>query len=403
MAFSRLTRRFLLLASCLLSLLPIPARGQSTLSLTWHGEVRPRFESREPVEGAWRSFTSMRTRLELDVIMEEGLRLFFQPQDVRVWGGETSERDRSADNLDVHQAFLDVVDVPGIGGFVRVGRQEVALAEARLIAAPDWGQAGQSFDGARWVRSAGRHRLEVLVIQVAESATPTHDHEARLYGASWSGDAGAWGRFDAYVLRDQVDGAVEHGQNLVGGVWNLTLAPLAFRAQGILESGTRGGRDVDAFLLAGRARLALAQGRGQVALGYDYLSGDPEPEDGVTRVFSTLFGARHRYYGRADYFADIPFHTAGLGLQDLALKMAWRPEPDLGVNLDLHAFRTAVQGPAAEQRMGEEMDLWLRYRLREHLDLEGGLSLARAGPVMEALGRLQGTGTFAYVMTSVWF
>jgi hypothetical protein len=343
----------------------------------------------------------MRTRLELDVIMEEGLRLFFQPQDIRVWGGETSERDRSADNLDVHQAFLDVVDVPGIGGVVRVGRQEVALAEARLIAAPGWSQAGQSFDGVRWTRWTGRHRWEVLVIQVAERATPTHDHEARLYGASWSGDAGAWGRFDAYVLRDQVDGAVEHGQNLVGGVWNLALAPMSLRAQGILESGTREGRDVDAFLLAGRARLAL--GRGQLALSYDYLSGDPEPDDGVIRVFSTVFGARHRYYGRADYFVDIPAHTADLGLQDLALKMAWQPGPHLGVNLDLHAFRTTVEGPGAEHRLGEEMDLWLRHRLREHLDLEGGISLVRAGPLMEALGRLQGTGTFAYLMTSVSF
>jgi hypothetical protein len=156
-------------------------------------------------------------------------------------------------------------------------------------------------------------------------------------------------------------------------------------------------------MLAARAGVSVLSGRGSATLWYDYLSGDEDPSDRQVRVFSTLFAARNRFYGRADYFTDIPHQTGGLGLQDAVLKVAVQPTGNLSLNLDLHSFRSAALGKIASRRFGEEADAWFRLRFRRHLTVQAGYSFVRAGPLMEDLGRLNGTGNFAYVMTSLLF
>jgi hypothetical protein len=119
--------------------------------------------------------------------------------------------------------------------------------------------------------------------------------------------------------------------------------------------------------------------------------------------FSTLYGARHRYYGRADYFLDIPRDTENLGLRDAAVKLAYSPDSHLQVNLDVHAFSTSEQGALSSQNLGQEADLWARYRFREVLNLEAGYSVVWAEAAMEELGLLEGTGNTVYFMTSFRF
>jgi hypothetical protein len=156
-------------------------------------------------------------------------------------------------------------------------------------------------------------------------------------------------------------------------------------------------------MIAVRGTLDVRGGKGGITLWYDHLSGDADPLDGELRSFSTLFGARHRYYGRADYFLDIPNDTGGLGLRDAALKLAYDPTPPLSINLDLHTFHTSAQGDLSGRHLADEADLWIRYRFREALALEFGYSLTWAGPALEALDRLEGTGNVGYFMTSLRF
>jgi hypothetical protein len=60
-------------------------------------------------------------------------------------------------------------------------------------------------------------------------------------------------------------------------------------------------------------------------------------------------------------------------------------------------------GALASRHLGEEVDLWASYLFREALEIEGGFSVIWAGTAMEELGRLEGTGTMAYLMTSLRF
>ncbi|MFC1661822.1 alginate export family protein [Gemmatimonadota bacterium] len=380
-----------------------PLGAQSSPVLTWHGEIRPRVLGREPVEGSWDHFTSMRSRVGLDARMGESLRLFFQVQDVRTWGEELGVRDRSADAIDFHQAFLEVGDLPGVEGTIRAGRQEVGLAEERLLGAPDWGQAGQTFDGARYIRPLGRQRLELLFLQLQEDSAPDHDRGAHLLAAWLALSTGPAGSADIFLVHDAGSGPAGNRQNSAGAVWRTDRGRFSGRFQGVYQFGERNGTDVSAFLLAARAGLSALDRRGSLTLWYDYLSGDGDPSNEQVRVFSTLFGARNRFYGRADHFTDIPDQTGGLGLQDAAVKLSFRPAESISVSLDLHSFRSASEGQSTSQRFGEEADFWVRVPFRQYLTLQAGYSLTRAGPLMEELELLEGTGHTAYLMTSLKF
>ncbi len=392
------------LAFLLPSVIPFPIHGQERPPvLRWGAEVRPRSEIRRPVENGWDGVTSMRTRISLDALMEPGLRLVVQIQDVRDWGEESSVRDRNADAVDFHQAFLEVAFLPAVGGLVRAGRQEVGLAEQRLVGAPDWGQAGQTFDGARWIRPLGEGRLELVYLKIREDSSPSHDGSADLTAAWYSAPLGGLGSADLLGVHDRGDGTGRTRQTTVGGVWRTGSELFSARAEGLYQFGRRGGRDVEAFMFAGEAGMTVARGQGTITLWYDYLSGDAHPDDDEIDSFSTLFGARNRYYGRADYFTDVPTDTRGLGLVDAALKLAFSPGGDLSLNLDLHEFRTAQDQSLTRARLGEEADLWARVRARQYLTVQAGYSLTWSGPAMEALGLLEGTGHFGYVMTSLRF
>jgi hypothetical protein len=382
---------------------PVEAAAQSPPAITWHGEVRPRLETREYADGTRDFVTSMRTRIALEAVTESGLRLFIQPQDVRDWGEELSERDRSADAVDFHQAFLEVDRLPGVGGLIRVGRQEVALAQERLLGAPDWGQAGQTFDGVRWIRPSREARLEAVYLKLQEGWAPAHDHDADFLAAWYVMPPSPMGSVELLGIRNRVLEPGGTRQSTTGGIWQLGSVPFAFRLQGMFQFGKREGVDVEAFMVAGLASVDVLAGRGSVTLWYDYLSGDGDPGDDRVKVFDALYGARNRYYGRADYFVNIPANTGGLGLQDGALKLSYRPTPPLALNLDLHLFRTAQMGDLSSPRLGEEVDAWASYRFRQHLTLQAGFSLTWAGPAMKELERLDGRGEFVYVMTSLRF
>ena len=189
----------------------------------------------------------------------------------------------------------------------------------------------------------------------------------------------------------------------MGGNWRGAWRALTFRTQGFYQTGRRGGAKVRAFMLSGEAGVPFSGDKGSVTLWYDYLSGDGRPGEDETGAFSTLYGARNRYYGRADYFTDIPVSTAGLGLSDAVFKLALRPMETTSVNLDLHSFRTAHKGRLSSRHLGEEADLWVRHQFSPYMTLQAGTSLTWADSAMEELGLLEGTGTFVYFMTSLRF
>jgi hypothetical protein len=387
-------------------LLPLPSLlgAQESPQLTFGAQVRPRMESRTPVQESRDVFTSMRVRASLAARLEGGVKVFVQLQDVRLFGEALHTLlDYRADGFDLHQGYLELESTPLIGGTLRVGRQEIALGEQRLVGAVDWAQQGRSFDGARYTSpDLGGVTLDLLAAKLQESTSPNHPFDGEFFGAWANVGLGGAGTLDAWTLLVTHSSPAGTEEVTLGALWRASAGPLDFRLEGSAQTGTRGGADVSAYMVGARAGGRLAH-HATLTFWYDHLSGDDDPADGRVRVFNTLFATNHAFYGLADYFTDIPAHTGGLGLQDAAVKLALAPSPRTAFNVDLHHFRTARPGSLSTRHLANELDLTLTHRLAPAFTVTSGYSFVQAKDGIKELGRLTDNAHWAFVMLNASF
>lgn len=381
-----------------------PVGAQQRSDITFGGQVRPRFESREPVDGSWDHFTSMRVRANVSAALERGIKVFIQVQDVRLWGEETNTlTDFQADNFDLHQGYIEIGELPFVDGSLKVGRQELAFAEQRLIGSVNWTQQGRSFDGIRLSTSVAGHKLDLFGMKLAENTASTQTDDANLVGAYSTVSTGEVGDLDLYWLYNETSTAAGTKQSTLGGRWVNSFGAIDVRFEGSYQFGERDGSDVSAYMFGGRLGTSIAEQKVGVTLLYDYLSGDPDPSGGDVEVFSTLFATNHAFYGAADLFLDIPAHTGGHGLQDAAVRLTFNLKDGLRAGADLHSFHAADQGTLSTARFGEEIDLSLTYRHSQALSIVGGYSFVRVGDGLKELDRLTENSQWTYLMMNVSF
>jgi hypothetical protein len=397
----RLNRASNLVASAvtLLILCVTPGGAQE---LSWSGQVRPRFEFRDPVgDGTSEAFTSMRTRLALMIRAEGGLSIFIQPQDVRVWGGESHPLfDYSADGFDLHQGYLRLNPESASWLTATIGRAESNLGGQRLIGSVDWVAQGQSFDGVRLEAEAGRTQWTVLAFQINDAVDPDITQDQTLFGVYTTVRDVGPGALDVYWLNDRLS-STDNSEHLLGGRYVLPGA-VTGRAEATIARGTRSGDDVAAYMLGVRVGTRFAEDRLSATLWYDYLSGD-DPGTPETEVFNTLFATNHKFYGFADLFLNIPANTGGAGLQDLAAKLGWTFSDRTNASMDIHTFRAASAASLTSSHFGEEIDLSVGHRYSAQLAGSIGFSQVFQAAGLEEIGRLDGNMTWLYVMLNATF
>jgi hypothetical protein len=356
------------------------------------------------VDGSWDFFTSMRARASLEASLESQVRVFLQFQDVRIFGEESNTlTDYRADNFDLHQGYLELGAVPKVGGVLRVGRQEMALGEQRLVGAVDWTQQGRSFDGARYTTPAfGNVQFDLFGMKLRNETAATQEFDSDFLGA-WGTlgleNLGSLELFGLFVTDSRDEGSA---LQTFGALWRADAGPLRLRVEGSLQGGSSGDEDVSAYMIGVSAGGDITDG-GTLTVLYDHLSGDEVPDDGEWGVFNTLFATNHIFYGLADYFTDIPVHTGGLGLRDLGAKFSISPGTQTRLGVDLHHFRTAEEGSLSTRTLGNELDLTLTHRITRELGLTTGYSFFQARNGMEELGRLTEDAHWLYLMLNAAF
>jgi hypothetical protein len=388
----------------MLAVLCLAATPAAAQEISVGGQVRPRIEQRsaEPGESAPDPFTSLRTRLHLQAGLGPRLRAFAQLQDVRAWGEVPGAfPNAGAGRTSLHQAYLEAGAWEADRFALRAGRQEVGFGGERLVGAVDWTQQARALDGLRTRARLGSSLIDLFGFRVDDRAASV-PWDGALLGAYATLGAGGARALDLFGLYNHTGPGTETDQGTVGARLVGT-GSVAYRAEAAYQFGERGGREVSAFLLGGRVGTTLAGGRLGLTLWYDYLSGSATPGAGEVRVFDTLLATNHKYYGFADLFTNIPAHTAGRGLQDLALKSSYRLSDAVSIGLDLHSFHLARAAGLSSGRLGEEVDLTARWRLSPNLELSGGVSRVFGGEALRALGRLDGGQTFTYLMLNTTF
>lgn len=383
---------------------------EASAPVTLSGEIRTRSEWDRPGGTVAEDvFTYLRTRLGVRATPADNLNLYFQLQDSRVYGASAAAAAGNPNVTDLHQAYFDIgADWRARRVTTRVGRQEVAFGNERLIGQVGWSNTGRTFDGAR-----------VLLAPAGESApwsatlfVATVDEAGRRFGAPTSAGgnvtdravAGAWfnhtlhgGMIEATLVYDA--GAkyrtyTESNRFTFDARFkSRAAAAIGFDAEvawqgGSQKHGAASGspvaQDVSAWLLAGRFGRMAATGRKTSAIvGADILSGDATQADGEYRAFNTMYATNHQYYGFMDLFPDPAARTNDAGLADVFGSVSRQLNDRTTLRMDLHRF-SAQAGGAGE--IGWEFDVIAPIKLTGGSALELGYSIFRASDGATAIG-----------------
>ena len=374
--------------------------------LVFSGQIRARAETTSiesyatPLKRRGYDTTLLRTRLGVAVDAGRGIKAFAQLQDSRNWGSEASVSANTA-NVDLHQGYMDVLDLFDRPLDARVGRFELQYGDQRLVSPLDWSNIGRAWDGARL-----RWRGEGFTMDVFETVVREVNIAKRnghFWGLYASCKALPRHEFDAYALgRDQGDDSFTNEHGTRGNRSDRTLGARVKGANGSYDYsgeadwqfGRTAGQRVRAWALAATAgRTFDAKLKPRVGLEYDFASGDADPSDNQTQTFDPLYPFQHFYQGYQDVFAWRNGH-------DFKASVSADPMPDWRVQADYHHFRlhrsldawydatgapiARSAGGTAGKTVGDEVDLHVKGRFRNVVGLWFGVSRFFAGPFVRA-------------------
>jgi hypothetical protein len=302
------------------------------------------------------------------------MRVYAQLQDARAWGTEASTlADASADQLDMHQVHVELgTDAVA----ARLGRQEMALGDERLVGAVGWSNTGRVFDGARLLGAAGGITWQAFWMNVAErdslgatgvvpQGNQGIDDDGWLVGGFASVTrAGATVELTALVDR--------HAETEESYTVDVRAHGSAGRVRYDAAVAYQFGPDRSAYLASARTGVVL--GRATVAVQGDLLSGDDDPAAGDVRAFHTLYATNHRFYGYMDYFLAPQTQLDQAGLVDAMLRGSLALPREVRMRADLHRFWTARERFGG-RALGTELDIIGEWGLHELGSLEIGLGV----------------------------
>jgi hypothetical protein len=295
-------------------------------------------------------------------------------QDIRVWGMETNTlTDPIADIVDFHEAYVTWKPHKAVN--FKVGRQEVAIHEHRLVGTVDWAQQGRSFDGGRFSLKNENLSMDLFSAILKEGDlidVEEKDINVTMLRAGYAKKKEGV-QADVLAVLDN-DGELELSRQTVGVYAKGKTGILSGRVEGYYQMGSLGDADIGAWMAGVRATVAPDMaGKPTFTLWYDQLSGDDDMTDSDIKAFNTLYATNHKFYGHMDIAGfGVASAADGRGLQDIALKVAAKPVKGLGVNVDLHQFMFSDDQGGDEGSLGQEADVWGKYAVNKHFAIAAG-------------------------------
>lgn len=397
--------------------------------VTFTGELRSRSELAQP-GGALRAdgYTFVRSRLTARTAVRERLRVVLGLQSNRQFDAHPAAGSEAS--LDVFEGYLELRAAPrGLSLAARVGRQELALANERLIGRRNWSNTKFSFDGVRVLLApparpgAAAWSVTAFAVAPADRSRPAGAPPgpqpriagidavrplARLTGATLEG-------FVVHDLGARARGRTVDGRTtIVGRVRAPRVGHVGLDVEGALQGGAihtlptataaAGPREsIRAWMLGARVTTPASPVRRVTAsLGADLLSGDTRAGDGRYGAFDTLYGSNHGFYGVADIAGGNPANTLRTrGLADVVGSTTFAATRRVSLRADVHRM-TPMHGGGV---LAWESDFLAPIRLAPGLTMEAGYSLFRAGAAGRALelGPAHGLRRWGYLQVTAGF
>jgi hypothetical protein len=390
--------------------LPFPNRANEALP-SW---LRLRAEFRERVEGfqgngfvAGRDDAYALTRLRLNATINAGRHLSFQANvhDARVADkqvGPTTAPFRGP--LDLRTAFADIGNSQARVA-MRVGRQELAFGEQRLLGHLAWVNTGRNWDAARGTLRSKAFLLDVFAASLVRSLPDSFDKSGngnRLFGAYLT-TAKVVPKASVepfvFVRRDES----LRSERLALGTLTQTTAGVRVAGQlprrldyGIEVALQRGGLADDSIQAwAGHWQLRSSlpgKYAKRVTTEYNFASGDSTPGDGTRGTFDQLYPTGHDKLGLSDQvgwrnvhhlregFELSPFKDTPLSVNYHSWWLAERRDGLYGAN---GALLARIATGAENTHIGQELDVQVTRGLTPQLQLAAGYAHVFTGAFLK--------------------
>jgi hypothetical protein len=423
--------------------------------VTIGGQILTRWENNEQGTGASPNdfdkatdpsdYIVSRIAVNTKVNVNDTTSAFIQMQSNRTWGSggnlgaagaangsfQVDDRDTT---VGIHQAYFTLKNFASLPVDLKVGRQEIIEDGHRLFGNTIWTPGKQTHDAVRMDHKHDNLSFTYAWIIAAESGVNVgaelgqNDIENHLLTGHYKGILGGNLSVIYNYLEDNCgdntnctdDAALENSIHTIGARQAGQLFGIDYRGEyyyqwgqadqdattmGGTNDATGTGIDRSAYMFGVRLgkkfnNVAL---KPSLTFWYDYLSGTSDADlsgDAKFKSFNTLYDSGHKYYGLMDVFLGVgtgakTTGTAGLGLQDLAIKAKLSPMPGWTLKADYHWFSTAegvVGSPGAglgasapanastvargqeSSALGNELDLTLVNKYNANTNIAIGFS-----------------------------
>jgi hypothetical protein len=354
----------------------------------------------------------LRTRVYLGIReILDPFRAVVEFQDSRMYNSDYVPTDREVNEFELRQIYGELYFKDALGEgrplSIRGGRQAFELLDRRLIAANEFRNTSNNFQGFRVKLGQQKNdwELDLLALQPIERLKYNFDRpfeEQWLYGA-----VASWRRWSDIITlqpyylgfkQDTSNSNTSKDQNIHStgmrgyGIVGKTGVDYDFDA--VYQFGrSNGHKQTDAFAYDVELGYTFEdlEWKPRVSAFYGYGTGDRNPSDNENQRFNPLFGF-NQPWSRNDYFSWDNLHAPKVRLE-------FKPYKDLRIETGYNAYwlasdsdawqRAKLQDPTGQSGdfLGHEFDIRLRYKLTSWLGLDTSYAYFSAGNFPRNLGK----------------
>ena len=399
------------------------------VTLTVGGDVRYRLmqevNSNNRLSGQVDNYDLYRNRTYADLWVNDWLRVYGEFLYADYTRRSFTPLATDADRGDILNLFADV-RVLEFGEknnpvYVRTGRQELIYGSQRLISPLEWVNTRRTFQGIKAFTRTEKWDFDLFVVQpVVPNAGrfDSVDNNQVFSGAYYTYRPAAGMNLDLYYLNLDNTNPTARGQYGAVGGQNVSTVGTRFvgaknnwlwDAEGMFQFGSYSNQAVVArsAAVSGGHHFKDAPWEPQFWVGYEYASGDPDPQNsGTRRTYNQLFPFGHYYFS----FTDV---VGRQNINDVFVQGVAFPEKWLSVIAQFHVLRLdsdkdalyAANGTVLRQDrtgragndVGNAIDLRANVHVTKHSDVLLGYSRLFAGGFIH---NTSGTGANAGALTT---
>jgi hypothetical protein len=355
------------------------------------------------------SYMLTRLRLNMQIKPTSWMRFYFQGQDAHVFGATqtSSLPPLQQDTMDLRLGYVEFGNADSKPARLRIGRQELAFGDERLLGPADWLNTPRSFDAISTTFRIASVRLDAFVGSVVK----IHDGQfnENTPGNYISGLYSAFAKLipqaavEPYFFWRRQSGLTTETHHI--GVSNFGTygfrwtgkAPsnIDYNVEMAKQAGVLGSDTISAWAGHWLLGYTLAQQRSKPRLTfeYNYASGDHNASDGKRGTFDQLFPSAHNLYGLTDQvgWKNIRHVRTGIEIKPrmnltVSSKYSayWLADPhDALYNAASIVVAKSPLGTAGDY-VGQELDLIASFKYRKGPILSSGFGHLFPGSFLKA-------------------